>query len=135
MSFRINPDVDASTHAKISTGKKENKFGISWQRARAVYRRAAELPGIEVAGIDMHIGSQITDLQPFDDAFRLLRELVAHAARRRPRRSSMSISAAASAFPIAHDNAPPPLPAEYAEIVKKHVRDARLQGRSSSRAD
>ena len=76
VSFRINPDVDAKTHAKISTGKKENKFGISYDRARAVYAHAARLPGIEVTGIDMHIGSQITELQPFADAFRLLKELV-----------------------------------------------------------
>src|SRR6218665_1490045 len=76
VSFRINPDVDARTHAKISTGKKENKFGISYERARAVYQRAASLPSIKVTGIDMHIGSQITELQPFEDAFRLLRELV-----------------------------------------------------------
>jgi diaminopimelate decarboxylase len=76
VSLRINPDVDARTHRKISTGRAENKFGIAWQRARAVYARAAELPGIKVAGIDMHIGSQITDLQPFDDAFALLAELV-----------------------------------------------------------
>lgn len=76
VSFRINPDVDAKTHSKISTGKKENKFGISWERARAVYAHAASLPGIQVTGIDMHIGSQITELQPFDDAFKLLRELV-----------------------------------------------------------
>ena len=65
VSFRINPDVDAGTHAKISTGKKENKFGIAYDRARDVYAHAATLPGIEVTGIDMHIGSQITELQPF----------------------------------------------------------------------
>src|SRR6218665_1731375 len=76
VSFRINPDVDAGTHAKISTGKKENKFGIAYDRARAVYAHAATLEGIEVTGIDMHIGSQITALQPFEDAFKLLRELV-----------------------------------------------------------
>jgi diaminopimelate decarboxylase len=76
ISFRINPDVDAKTHAKISTGKKEDKFGISWQRARDVYRHAAGLPGVEVTGIDMHIGSQITELQPFDDALKLMIELI-----------------------------------------------------------
>src|SRR5690606_25553462 len=63
VSLRINPDVDARTHKKISTGLKENKFGIPWQRAREVYGRAAGLPGLRVTGIDMHIGSQITDLQ------------------------------------------------------------------------
>ncbi|RUV19209.1 diaminopimelate decarboxylase, partial [Mesorhizobium sp. M5C.F.Ca.IN.020.32.2.1] len=76
ISLRINPDVDAKTHKKISTGKAENKFGIPWQKARQVYARAAELPGIKVTGIDTHIGSQITELQPFDDAFALLVELV-----------------------------------------------------------
>lgn len=76
ISVRVNPDVDARTHRKISTGKSENKFGIPIMRARDVYREAASLPGIEVAGVDMHIGSQITNLTPFDDAFLLLAELV-----------------------------------------------------------
>ena len=77
IAIRVNPDVDAQTHAKISTGKAENKFGIPISRARAVYARAATLPGIAVTGVDMHIGSQITDLAPFDDAFALLADFVA----------------------------------------------------------
>src|SRR3954453_18678755 len=76
ISVRVNPDVDAGTHAKISTGKSENKFGIPISQAREVYARAATLPGILVTGVDMHIGSQIPDLQPFDDAFALLAEFV-----------------------------------------------------------
>jgi diaminopimelate decarboxylase len=76
VSVRVNPDVDAKTHHKISTGKSENKFGIPISRAREVYRWAAGLPGIRIAGVDMHIGSQITNLQPFDDAFALLAEFV-----------------------------------------------------------
>ena len=69
IAIRINPDVDAHTHAKISTGKSENKFGIPLARAREVYGNAARLPAIQVAGLDIHIGSQITDLEPFDQAF------------------------------------------------------------------
>ncbi len=76
ISLRVNPDVDAKTHAKISTGKSENKFGIPISRARAVYAHAATLPGIKVTGVDMHIGSQITNLKPFDDAFALLADFV-----------------------------------------------------------
>ena len=76
ISVRVNPDVDAKTHAKIATGKSENKFGIPISRAREVYARAAKLPGLHVTGVDMHIGSQITDLQPFDDAFVLLSDFV-----------------------------------------------------------
>ncbi len=76
VAIRVNPDIDAKTHAKISTGKAENKFGIPIGRARDIYARAAALPGIAVTGIDMHIGSQITDLQPFDAAFKRLAELV-----------------------------------------------------------
>src|ERR1700759_4061145 len=76
ISVRVNPDVDAGTHAKIATGKSENKFGIPLGRARAVYARAAKLPGIKVTGVDMHIGSQITELVPFDDAFALLSDFV-----------------------------------------------------------
>ncbi len=72
IAIRVNPDVDAKTHAKISTGKAENKFGIPIGRARAVYARAAALPGIRVTGVDMHIGSQITELEPFDNAFGVL---------------------------------------------------------------
>src|SRR5471030_44236 len=76
ISIRVNPDVDAGTHAKIATGKSENKFGVPIARARAVYARAAELPGIAVAGADMHIGSQITDLSRMETAFRMLSEFV-----------------------------------------------------------
>ncbi|WP_223477308.1 diaminopimelate decarboxylase [Oricola indica] len=121
VSLRINPDVDAKTHHKISTGKKGDKFGISWLRARDVYRRAGELPGLRVAGIDMHIGSQITQLQPFDDAIRLLTDLVAqlradgHVIEHVDMGGGLGI-------PYRNDNAPPPLPAAYGEIVKKHIR-------------
>ena len=122
VSFRINPDVDARTHAKISTGKKENKFGISWERARAVYARAATLPGIEVTGIDMHIGSQITELQPFDDAFRLLRELVDTLRADGHTISHVDIGGGLG-IPYRDDNTPPPLPEAYAEIVKNQLKD------------
>ena len=120
VSLRINPDVDARTHRKISTGKAENKFGIPWQKARAVYARAAALPGIKVTGIDTHIGSQITELQPFDDAFALLAELVGtlradgHAIEHIDLGGGLGI-------PYRTDNDPPPLPDAYAAIVKKHV--------------
>ncbi len=75
VAFRINPDIDALTHAKISTGKASNKFGIPWTRAHEAYARAAELPGIRVQGIDIHIGSQLTQLDPFEQAFRCLAQL------------------------------------------------------------
>src|SRR4030081_468124 len=76
ISIRVNPDVDAGTHAKISTGKSESKFGIPLARAREVYARAAKLPGIQVTGTDVHIGSQITDLSRMEMAFRILSEFV-----------------------------------------------------------
>ncbi|MBZ9796472.1 diaminopimelate decarboxylase [Mesorhizobium sp. ES1-4] len=120
VSLRINPDVDARTHKKISTGKAENKFGIPWQRARQVYARAATLPGIKVTGIDTHIGSQITELQPFDDAFALLVDLVGalrgdgHAIEHVDLGGGLGI-------PYRVDNNPPPLPDAYAQIVRKHV--------------
>ncbi|WP_421856622.1 diaminopimelate decarboxylase [Oricola sp.] len=121
VSIRINPDVDAKTHHKISTGKKQDKFGISWLRARDVYRRAAELPGLRVIGIDMHIGSQITDLQPFDDAFRLLTELVGQLRADGHDIEHVDLGGGLG-IPYRADNAPPPLPDAYAEIVKTHVR-------------
>ena len=76
IAIRVNPDVDARTHAKIATGKSENKFGVPIARARDVYAYARTLPGLNIHGVDMHIGSQITDLEPFDDAFALLAEFV-----------------------------------------------------------
>ncbi|WCK04404.1 diaminopimelate decarboxylase [Agrobacterium tumefaciens] len=121
VSFRINPDVDARTHAKISTGKKENKFGISYERARSVYAHAATLPGIEVTGIDMHIGSQITELQPFEDAFRLLRELV-EALRGDGHEISHVDIGGGLGIPYRDDNNPPPLPDAYAHIVKNELK-------------
>ncbi|MQB45212.1 diaminopimelate decarboxylase [Rhizobium sp. ICMP 5592] len=121
VSFRINPDVDARTHAKISTGKKENKFGISWERARAVYARAASLPGIDATGIDMHIGSQITELQPFEDAFKLLRELVETLRSDGHNIHHVDIGGGLG-IPYRDDNTPPPLPDAYAHIVKDQLR-------------
>ncbi|MER8635283.1 diaminopimelate decarboxylase [Mesorhizobium sp. M0664] len=120
ISLRINPDVDARTHKKISTGKAENKFGIPWQHARKVYARAAELTGIKVTGIDTHIGSQITELQPFDDAFALLVELVG--ALRSDGHAIEHIDVGGGlGIPYRVDNNPPPLPDAYARIVRKHV--------------
>jgi diaminopimelate decarboxylase len=122
VSFRINPDVDARTHAKISTGKKENKFGIPFERARAVYARAAELPGIAVTGIDMHIGSQITELQPFQDAFKLLRELVDTLRADGHDIHHVDVGGGLG-IPYHDDNNPPPSPDAYAHIVKSQLRD------------
>ncbi|HWW48739.1 MAG TPA: diaminopimelate decarboxylase [Xanthobacteraceae bacterium] len=118
VSIRVNPDVDARTHAKISTGKSENKFGIPLTRARAVYARAAKLPGIKVSGVDMHIGSQITDLAPMADAFALLANFV-----RELRADGHTIShidfGGGLGIPYHHDQSAPPSPAEYAKIVKE----------------
>ncbi|RVA47082.1 diaminopimelate decarboxylase [Mesorhizobium sp. M7A.F.Ca.US.001.01.1.1] len=120
ISLRINPDVDARTHKKISTGKAENKFGIPWQKARQVYARAATLPGIRITGIDTHIGSQITELQPFDDAFALLVDLVG--ALRADGHAIEHIDLGGGlGIPYRVDNNPPPLPDAYAQIVRKHV--------------
>nr|WP_316656501.1 diaminopimelate decarboxylase [uncultured Gellertiella sp.] len=121
VSFRINPDVDARTHAKISTGKKENKFGISFERARAVYAHAATLPGIAVTGIDMHIGSQIVELQPFEDAFRLLRELVDNLRADGHHIEHVDIGGGLG-IPYREDNNPPPLPDAYALTVKNQLQ-------------
>lgn len=121
VSLRINPDVDARTHRKIATGKAENKFGIAHAEARRVYARAAALPGISVVGVDMHIGSQITALDPFDQAFRLLAELVetlradGHAIEHVDIGGGLGV-------PYSKDNDPPPLPDAYAEVVRRHVR-------------
>ena len=122
ISVRVNPDVDARTHAKISTGKSENKFGIPISRARYVYRRALKLPGLKVCGVDMHIGSQITDLQPFADAFGLIAEFV-----RELRADGCPIDhvdlGGGLGIPYRFDNDPPPPPSAYADIVASATRD------------
>ncbi|PTW63450.1 diaminopimelate decarboxylase [Breoghania corrubedonensis] len=120
VSLRINPDVDARTHKKISTGKAENKFGIPWQRARAVYARAAELPGIEVTGIDMHIGSQIIELEPFDAAFARLGELIASLRADGHTIEHVDLGGGLG-IPYRGNNEPPPHPDAYAALVRKHV--------------
>ena len=118
ISIRVNPDVDAKTHAKITTGKSDNKFGISYSRAREVYARAALLPGLEVTGIDMHIGSQITTLEPFEQAFKLMAELAVvlktdgHALRHLDLGGGLGV-------PYRGTNDVPPHPDEYAEMVKR----------------
>ena len=118
ISVRINPDVDAGTHAKISTGKSENKFGIPLSRAREVYARAAKLPGIEVTGTDVHIGSQITDLGKMETAFRILSEFV-----QTLRADGHTIShvdfGGGLGIPYYMDREAPPAPDAYAEMVKR----------------
>jgi diaminopimelate decarboxylase len=122
ISVRVNPDVDAKTHHKIATGKAENKFGIPISRAREVYANAAKLPGLKVAGVDMHIGSQITDLDPFGNAFALLADFV-----RTLRADGHTIShvdlGGGLGIPYRDDNEPPPLPDAYADVVKRATRD------------
>lgn len=121
VSLRINPDVDAKTHAKITTGLSENKFGIPWSRAGQAYKRAASLPGLSVIGIDMHIGSQITQLEPFDQAFGKLGELIA--ALRADGHDIHHVDLGGGlGIPYTDDNNPPPHPDAYAQIVKKHVQ-------------
>jgi len=120
VSVRINPDVDAGTHAKISTGKKENKFGIPFARAHEVYARIAELPGVRAVGVDMHIGSQITDMTPFDNAFSLLAQLVNDLRADSHQISHVDVGGGLG-IPYHHDEAAPPDPMAYAEVVKRHV--------------
>jgi diaminopimelate decarboxylase len=122
ISVRVNPDVDAKTHHKIATGKSENKFGIPISRAREVYARAARLKGVKVAGVDMHIGSQITDLDPFGNAFALLADFV-----RELRADGHTIShvdlGGGLGIPYHDDNEPPPHPDAYAAVVRRATRD------------
>ena len=122
ISIRVNPDIDPRTHAKIATGKAENKFGIPISRAREVYARAAKLKGVRVIGVDMHIGSQIIELDPFGDAFALLADFVGVL-----RADSHGIShidlGGGLGIPYREDNEPPPDPDAYAAIVKRATRN------------
>jgi diaminopimelate decarboxylase len=126
ISIRVNPDIDPKTHAKIATGKAEHKFGIPISRARDVYTRAAKLDGVRVVGVDMHIGSQITALDPFSDAFALLADFVrvlradGHVIRHVDLGGGLGI-------PYREDNEPPPDPDAYAAVVKNATRDLDCQ--------
>ena len=122
ISIRVNPDVDPKTHAKIATGKAENKFGIPISRAREVYARAAKLKGVRVVGVDMHIGSQIIDLEPFGDAFALLAEFVGVLRADGHTISHIDLGGGLG-VPYREDNEPPPDPDAYAAIVKRATQD------------
>ena len=122
VTVRANPDVDAKTHEKIATGRSENKFGIPISRASEVYARVAALPGLEVVGIDVHIGSQLTDLEPFELAYNKVADLTrklrseGHKIRRLDLGGGLGI-------PYERSNSAPPLPVEYGEVIKRTVGD------------
>ena len=126
ISLRINPDVDAKTHQKISTGKAENKFGIALARAREAYARAAQLPGLKIVGVDTHIGSQITELQPFDDAISLMVELVGQLQADGHAIEHIDVGGGLG-IPYRIDNAPPPLPDAYAQMVRRRLKPLGLK--------
>jgi hypothetical protein len=125
IAIRVNPDVDAKTHAKISTGKSENKFGVPFLEAPGLYDRARTLPGIAISGIHMHIGSQITELGPFRDAFALMREMVLDLRSRGIALKHLDIGGGLG-VPYRADNEWPPHPDEYARVRAdpKLVRNA-----------
>jgi len=120
VSVRVNPDVDARTHAKISTGKAENKFGIPYARAREVYNRIAALDHVEAVGVDMHIGSQITDLEPFGNAFGLMAELVRELRADGHHIEHVDVGGGLG-IPYSHDGEAPPHPDAYAAVVRDKV--------------
>jgi len=121
ISIRVNPDIDPKTHAKIATGKAENKFGIPISRAREVYARAAKLDGVRVVGVDMHIGSQIIELDPFGDAFALLADFVAVLRADGHTVTHLDLGGGLG-IPYREDNEPPPDPDAYAAVVKRATR-------------
>lgn len=122
IALRVNPDVDARTHAKISTGKSENKFGVPMAQARAVYAEAAAMAGIEIVGVDVHIGSQLTELAPFEAAFGRVADLT-----RDLRAAGVSIRrldlGGGLGIPYARSNDAPPLPFDYGALIKRTVGD------------
>ncbi len=120
VALRVNPDVDALTHAKISTGKAENKFGVPIARAREVYAEAARLPGIEVIGVDVHIGSQLTDLAPFAAAFAKVADLVG-ALRADGHRIDRIDLGGGLGIPYVRSNEAPPLPFDYGAVIRDSV--------------
>ncbi|MEX0838171.1 MAG: diaminopimelate decarboxylase [Parvibaculum sp.] len=120
VAIRVNPDIDAGTHEKIATGKAENKFGISWRRAPAVYARARELRGVDASGIDVHIGSQLTALEPFAAAFERVAGMV-EALRAEGHTIRHIDLGGGLGIPYRGDNDVPPHPDEYAAMVKRTI--------------
>jgi diaminopimelate decarboxylase len=118
VTLRINPDVDARTHAKITTGTAETKFGIPFTRAREAYAHAAKLKNIEIVGIDVHIGSQITDLEPFEAAFRLVAELVGTLREDGHNITRLDLGGGLG-VPYENSNMPPPDPEAYGKMVAR----------------
>lgn len=118
VAVRVNPDVDANTHAKISTGKKENKFGIDINRAQDIYRLAASLPGIEPISIAVHIGSQLTELAPYRAAFRRVAETVKML---RADGHTIRHIDLGGGLGIPYDTEVPPLPDAYAEVIREEI--------------
>jgi len=120
VTVRVNPDVDAKTHAKIATGKSENKFGIPISRAREVYAHAASLPGLKVIGIDVHIGSQLTELEPFRLAYRKVAELTETL--RADGHDIMRLDLGGGlGIPYTRSNEAPPLPVEYGALIREEL--------------
>ena len=126
IALRVNPDVDAKTHAKISTGKAENKFGIPYAQSPRLYAEARTLPGIAVTGIHMHIGSQITALEPFRNAFRLMRELAQALVRDGHRLEHLDIGGGLG-VPYTSEGEVAPPPSAYAAIAKEMLGDLGLK--------
>ena len=126
IAFRVNPDVTAGAHAKISTGIKENKFGIAWSSAEDAYAEAARLPGIKVVGVDVHIGSQIDDLAPFEAA---IRKVVALIGRLRAAGHDIQVFdiGGGLGIPYGDNGRTPPQPSEYGVLVKRLTRDLGVQ--------
>lgn len=126
VSVRVNPDIDAKTHAKISTGKSENKFGIPLSRAREVYNAARNLPGIRITGVDMHIGSQITELAPFENAAAVLAEFARSLIKDGHRLEHIDLGGGLG-IPYRPDDPEPPLPSAYAEAITRHTKGLGLK--------
>lgn len=126
IAFRVNPDIDAGTHEKISTGKAENKFGIAWQDAEQAYQIASQLPFIQCDGIDIHIGSQITNLAPFDRAFEKIADLLQRLRAQGHNISSLDLGGGLG-VPYERDNQPPPAPDAYAAIIANRLGQSGCQ--------
>ena len=126
VSVRVNPDVDARTHVKISTGKTENKFGVPLSRAREVYANARKLPGIRIVGVDMHIGSQIVELAPFDNAAALLAEFARSLMGDGHKLEHIDLGGGLG-IPYRPDDPEPPLPSAYAQTITRHTKGLGLK--------
>ena len=121
VTFRVNPDIEAGTHDKISTGRKTDKFGVAWDKSIEIYKQAKEMQGINVIGIACHIGSQLTSLDPFKDAFKKLVTMIEELKENGHNIKTIDLGGGLG-IPYESNTEPPPAPKDYADMIVETIK-------------